>query len=81
MYAGEDGGQTAIFRVYYLGQGGAGFSREVTGKMEMRDTQTLNELQESIIFDAFGWRDGHMYSFHFDDTPYGATEMEYNCMP
>lgn len=38
--------------MYYLGQGGAGFSREVTRKIEMRDTQTLDDLHYSIIFDA-----------------------------
>jgi hypothetical protein len=53
VYMGEeDGGRTVIFKVYYLGQGGAGFSREVTRKIEMRETQTLDDLHESIIFDA-----------------------------
>lgn len=77
----EDGGRTVIFEVYYLGQGGAGFSRDVTRKIEMRETQTLDELQESIIYDACGWSDGHMYSFHLDNIPYGATAMEYSCFP
>jgi hypothetical protein len=77
----EDGGRTIILQVYYLGQGGAGFSREVTRKIEMRDTQTLDDLHYSIIFDALGWKDGHMYSFHLDNTPYGARDKEYNCMP
>ena len=50
----EDGGRTLIFQVYYLGQMGAGFSREVTRKIEMRDTQTLDDLHYAIIFIAFG---------------------------
>src|SRR5450759_1102433 len=57
----------------------AGFSREVTRKIEMRDTQTLDDLHEAIIFDAFGWDEGHMYSF-FDNRPYSkARGMEYSC--
>jgi Plasmid pRiA4b ORF-3-like protein len=78
----EDGGRTVIFQVYYLGQGGAGFSREVTRKIEVRDTQTLEDLHYAIIFMAFGWEEGHMYSFHLDNIPYsGARGMEYNCLP
>jgi hypothetical protein len=76
----EDGGRTVIFRIYYLGQMGEGFPREVTRKIEMRDTQTLDDLQEAIIFDAFGWDEGHMYSFFFDNIPYSqARDMEYSC--
>jgi len=77
----EDGGRTVIFQVYYLGQGGAGFSREVTRKIEIRDTQTLDDLHYSIIFDAFRWKDGHMYSFHLDNVPYGERDKAYSCVP
>lgn len=76
----EDGGQTVIFQVSYLGQMGAGFSREVTRKIEMRETQTLDDLHEAIIFDALGWDEGHMYSFFFDNIPYSKDRsMEYSC--
>lgn len=76
----EDGGRTAIFQVYYLGQMGAGFSREVTRKIEMRDTQTLDDLHYAIIFGSFGWEEGHMYSFYFDNVPYSkARSMECCC--
>lgn len=76
----EDGGRTVIFQVYYLGQMGAGFSRKIARKIEMRDTQTLDDLQESIIYDAFGWDEGHMYSFFFDNIPYSKDRsMEYSC--
>lgn len=65
--------------MYYLGQGGAGFSREVTRKIEMRETQTLDDLHEAIVYGAFGWDDPHMYSFFFDNIPYSeAPGMEYS---
>ena len=49
--------------------------------MEMRDTQTLDDLRYAMIFRALGWKEGHMYSFHLDNVPYGARDKEYNCMP
>ncbi len=72
--------RTVIFKVYYLGQCGAGFSRNVTRKIEMKETQTLDDLQETIIYKSFGWDDPHMYSFFFDNIPYSKDSgMEYSC--
>lgn len=57
---GTDEGRTVVFQVYYLGQMGAGFSRRVTRKIEMKETQTLDDLHEAIIYRSFGWDDPHM---------------------
>ncbi len=72
--------RTVVFQVYYLGQMGAGFSRKVTRKIELKETQTLDDLHEAIIYKSFGWDDPHMYSFFFDNMPYSkARDMEYSC--
>lgn len=77
---GDDNGEgTVIFQVNYLGQLGGGFSREVTRKIEM-ESQTLDDLQDAIIYRSFGWDDPHLYSFFFDSTPYTQNrKMEYSC--
>ncbi|MGQ9469913.1 MAG: IS1096 element passenger TnpR family protein [Nitrososphaerales archaeon] len=76
----EDGERTLIFNVHYLGQCGVGFSRKVTRKIEMKETQTLDDLHEAIIYKSFGWDDPHMYSFFFDNIPYSENRrMEYCC--
>lgn len=78
---GDDNGErTVIFQVNYLGQLGGGFSREVTRKIEMKESQTLDDLQNAIIYRSFGWDDPHLYSFFFDNTPYTRNrKMEYSC--
>lgn len=69
-----------VLQVYYLGQCGAVFSRKVTRKIEMKETQTLDDLHEAIIYKSFGWDDPHMYSFFFDNIPYSKSRgMEYCC--
>lgn len=74
--------RTIIFKVYYLGQCGRGFSRKVERRIEMKDMQSLDDLHEAIIYSAFGWDDPHMYSFHFDNVPYSKSrKMEYSCDP
>jgi hypothetical protein len=79
-YTGKEGDRTIIFQVYYLGQMGAGFSRKVTRKIGMLETQTLDDLHETIIYKSLGWDDPHMYSFFFDNIPYSeARDMEYCC--
>ncbi len=76
----ESAKKTVIFNLYYLGQCGAGFSRRVTRKIEMKETQTLDDLHETIIYKSFGWDDPHMYSFFFDNLPYSRDRrMEYSC--
>ena len=76
---GKDEERTVVFQVCYLGQMGAGFSRQVTRKVEMKGTQTLDDLHEAIIYRSFGWDDPHMYSF-FDNIPYTQDRrMEYSC--
>ncbi len=73
---------TVILMVYYLGQCGSGFSRKVTRKIELKVTQTLDNLHEAIVYQSFGWDDPHMYSFFFDNKPYSENrKMEYSCDP
>jgi hypothetical protein len=80
VYTGKEGDRTIIFQVYYLGQMGAGFSRKVTRKIGMLETQTLDDLHETIICKSLGWDDPHMYSFFFDNVPYSEDRgMEYCC--
>lgn len=80
VYTGKDEGRTVVLQVYYLGQCGAGFSRKVTRKIAMKETQTLDDLHEAIIYKSFEWDDPHMYSFFFDNIPYSkARGMEYCC--
>lgn len=72
--------KTIILMVYYLGQCGSGFKREVTRKIELKETHTLDDLREAIIYLSFGWNDPHMYSFHFDNIPYSKDRSkEYSC--
>ena len=74
--------KTIIFMIYYLGQCGCGFSREVARKIELKETQTLDDFHEAIIIQSFGWDDPHMYSFHFDNIPYSKNRSkEYSCDP
>ncbi len=74
--------RTAIFMVHYLGQCGCGFSRKVTRKIELKETHTLDDLHEAIIYLSFGWDDPHMYSFFFDNRPYSKNKkMEYSSDP
>ena len=70
---------TVIFLVYYLGQCGCGFNRKVERKIELKQSQTLDDLQEAIIWKSFGWDDPHLYSFFFDNIPYSKNlRMEYS---
>ena len=84
-YTGNKEGKsnrTIILDVIYLGQCGCGFNRKVTRTIELKETQTLEDLHEAIIFGSFGWNDPHMYSFHLDNKPYSKNnEMEYSCNP
>ncbi len=51
----------------------------VMRKIEMKETQTLDDLQDAIIYRAFGWDDPHAYSFFLDGIPYSKNEeMEYS---
>ncbi len=73
-------GKTIIFGVYYLGQCGGGFGRKVERKIELKETQSLDDLQDAIIFQSFGWDDPHLYSFFMDNKPYTKNiGMEYSC--
>jgi len=82
VYTGnkDKGNKTLIFEVIYLGQCGCGFSRNVTRTIELKETQTLDDLHEAIIYQSFGWDDPHLYSFHFDNKPYSKNrKMKYSC--
>ena len=74
--------KTIILKVYYLGQCGCGFSREVTRKIELKEDASLDDLQDAIICQDFGWDDPHLYSFHLDNIPYSRNRSkEYTCDP
>lgn len=74
----ENDDKTVILTVEYLGQCGCGFKRKVTRKIELEETQTLDDLYYAIIRESFRWWDPHMYSFFFDNIPYsGNAKMEY----
>lgn len=71
--------KTVIFEIIYLGQCGCGFSRKVARTIELKETQTLDDLHEAIIYKSFGWDDPHLYSFHLDNKPYSKNrKMEYS---
>lgn len=73
--------QTIIFQVYYLGHCGCG-NKKITKKIELKDTDTLDDLHRAIIFKAFKWDEAHMYSFFMDNKPYSKNrKMEYSCNP
>ena len=73
--------KTIIFQIYYLGNCGCGDGK-VTRKIELKDTDTLDDLHKAIIYKAFKWDDPHMYSFFMDNKPYSKDrKMEYSCAP
>jgi Plasmid pRiA4b ORF-3-like protein. len=68
--------KTIVFLVKYLRR------RYVTRTIELKDTQTLDDLQEAIIYKSFNWSDPHLYSFFFDNKPYSRNrDMEYSFNP
>ena len=70
--------KTVTFDVTYLGVCGCGFGREVSRRIEFKETQTLEDLHDAIINKSFGWDDDHLYSFFMDCKPYtGDKRMEY----
>jgi len=72
--------KTIIFKVDYLGHCGCGFKRNVTQKIEVKETQTLDTLHDAIIYKSFKWDDPHMYSFFLDNKAYSKNrKMEYTC--
>lgn len=78
----QKGSETITFSVVYLGQCGCGFRRKVERKIELKQSQTLDDLQEAIIWQSFGWDDPHLYSFFFDNKPYSQNrKMEYSIDP
>lgn len=77
---GGKSNKTTVFSVCYLRQCGCGYEEEVTRKIELKETQTLDDLHEAIIYKAFKWDDPHMYSFFFDNTPCSSNrKREYSC--
>ena len=74
--------KTVVFMVKYLGQCGCGCREKITRKIELKETQTLDDLHEAIIYKSFGWFDPHLYSFYFDNKPYSKNRnMEYTFNP
>jgi hypothetical protein len=74
------GSRTIVFKVHYLGQSSWRYPRKITRKLELKDTQTLDDLHEAIIYKSFGWDDPHLYSFFMDNKPYSKNrDVEYSC--
>ena len=63
-----------------MGHCGIGYKEKVIRKMEFKETQTLDDLHEGIIYQAFKWDDPHLYSFFLDNKPYSRNrQLEYSC--
>lgn len=83
-YTGDKGkrlgtGKTVIFMVDYLGHCGSGFRRKVARRIELKETQKLDDLHEAIIYKSFKWDDPHLYSFFMDNKAYSKNrEAEYS---
>jgi len=76
----EKSNKTVIFDVIYIGQCGCGYEEEIIRKIELKETQSLDDLHEAIIYKSFKWNDPHMYSFFFDNIAYSRNrKMEYFC--
>lgn len=71
--------KTVIFEVKYKGQCGCGYAEKVIIKVELKETQTLDDLYYAIISQVFKWDDlCHLYSFCFDNKAYSDNyEMVY----
>lgn len=68
--------RTVLFKVTYLGQLGVGWGEEVSRVIELKETQTLNDLHEAIQR-SLGWTDPHLYSFFMDGKKWGDSDQEY----
>ena len=78
----KDTNKTVVFMVKYLGQCGCRRGGRIARKIELKETKTLDDLHEAIIYKAFGWFDPHLYSFFFDNKPYSKNrDMEYTFNP
>ncbi|MCD6522166.1 MAG: hypothetical protein J7K68_00295 [Candidatus Diapherotrites archaeon] len=72
------GKKTIIFDVVYLGQCGCGYGRKITRKIEVKESQTLDDLHDAIINKSFKWTDIHLYSFFMDGKAWSDNrDMEY----
>jgi hypothetical protein len=70
--------RTIIFDVIYMGQCGCGFGRKVTRKIILKESQTLEDLHNTIIINSFRWTDEHLYSFYMDCKAFSNNhDMEY----
>lgn len=71
---------TIIFKVSYLGHCGRGTRKKVIRRIELKETQSLDDLHEAIIYQSFKWDDPHLYSFYMDNMPHSRDRaMEYTC--
>ena len=78
----KDTNKTVVFMVKYLGQCGCWRGGRITRKIELKEINTLDDLHEAIIYNAFGWFDPHLYSFFFDNKPYSKNRgLEYTFNP
>lgn len=74
--------KTIILEVKYLGEGGRGFPRKLIRIIELKETQTFDDLTEFLIDYLFKWYDPHLYSFFLDNKAFSEDKSkEYSCDP
>lgn len=72
--------KTITFKVSYLGHCGRGNRKKVVRRIELKETQNLDDLHEAIIYQSFKWDDPHLYSFYMDKMPHSRDRAtEYTC--
>ncbi|HIH31587.1 TPA: plasmid pRiA4b ORF-3 family protein [Candidatus Woesearchaeota archaeon] len=70
--ANIDPGQTIIFKVKFY------YQKRVWRKIELKSTNTLKDLHDSIQ-ESIGWCNDHLYSFFMDNKFKGDFDAEYTC--
>jgi len=73
-----------VFEVIYLGSCRSDFppgKHVVLRRLELIETQTLDDLCETLILKSFGWDDPHLYAFFFDNELYSTNKSTtYLCL-
>lgn len=66
--------KTVIFKVAFLSHLGMGYKEEVSRVIELKESQTLVDLHESVL-KSTGWDDeSHLYSFFMDGKAWSDTD-------
>jgi len=72
--------KTIIFTTKYLGHCGCGSDEDIEVVTELLEDQTLDDLEESIIYKGLNWDEPHLYNFCFDNRSYSNNlETTYFC--